>query len=86
MIVRCRRCGRKLTIPKSIERGFGPVCYKKTIDELWKPTERDMPPEQNGQTIYTRNQGETLKALKTVGRPVIIIQDEEWKISNRRKD
>ena len=24
---RCAKCGRKLTTPESIERGFGPVCY-----------------------------------------------------------
>ena len=26
--VRCRRCGRVLTNPKSIARGFGPVCWR----------------------------------------------------------
>ena len=25
----CKRCGRKLKTPKSIEVGFGPVCKKK---------------------------------------------------------
>lgn len=25
---RCGRCGRKLTTPESIERGYGPECYK----------------------------------------------------------
>lgn len=25
----CLACGRKLTNPKSIERGLGPVCWKK---------------------------------------------------------
>lgn len=25
----CNRCGRTLTNPKSIERGYGPVCFKK---------------------------------------------------------
>jgi hypothetical protein len=25
----CARCGRRLTLPKSIRLGFGPVCYKK---------------------------------------------------------
>lgn len=24
---RCAKCGRKLTTPESIERGFGPVCW-----------------------------------------------------------
>lgn len=26
---KCGRCGRKLTTPKSIERGLGPECYKR---------------------------------------------------------
>lgn len=83
MTARCRKCGRKLTTPKSIKRGFGPVCYKRMIDEPWKPTERDMSlepiiqdEEQNGQTIYTRNERETLMALKT-GTYDTIIQDED---------
>lgn len=25
----CRRCGRKLRGLKSVERGYGPVCYRK---------------------------------------------------------
>lgn len=27
---KCAKCGRKLTTPESIERGFGPECYKET--------------------------------------------------------
>lgn len=29
----CRRCGRKLKNPKSIELGFGSTCYKKFMTE-----------------------------------------------------
>ncbi|MGM8212618.1 DUF6011 domain-containing protein [Virgibacillus sp. W0430] len=29
----CNRCGRKLKTEKSIETGFGPVCYKKHLKE-----------------------------------------------------
>ncbi len=29
----CGRCGRKLKTAKSIEQGFGPVCYKKHLEE-----------------------------------------------------
>lgn len=29
----CGRCGRKLKTEKSIEAGFGPVCYKKFLKE-----------------------------------------------------
>lgn len=28
---RCGRCGRKLTTPESIDRGFGPECWNKII-------------------------------------------------------
>ena len=31
---KCARCGRTLTDAKSIERGFGPTCYKKTTKEV----------------------------------------------------
>lgn len=34
----CKRCGRKLKNPASIEVGFGTVCYKKFMAEsLLKP-------------------------------------------------
>lgn len=29
----CGRCGRKLKTNKSIEQGYGPVCYKKYLKE-----------------------------------------------------
>ena len=29
----CKRCGRKLKNPESIELGFGIVCYKKFMAE-----------------------------------------------------
>lgn len=32
----CAICGRELTDKKSIKRGFGPVCYKKYLDEKAK--------------------------------------------------
>lgn len=30
----CKRCGRKLKTTKSIEQGFGPVCFKKHQREI----------------------------------------------------
>ena len=34
----CRRCGKKLKNPKSIELGFGNTCYKKFMAESnYKP-------------------------------------------------
>ena len=33
---RCGICGRELKDKKSIERGFGPVCYKKYKEEKAK--------------------------------------------------
>lgn len=77
MTERCRLCGRKLTTPKSIKRGYGPVCYERFVDELWEPTERDMPPEPIGQTIFTKNARDTLKTLKKMEKYDSIIQDED---------
>jgi len=39
--MRCKRCGRELKNPESVERCFGSVCYKKMIKEktikpLWE--------------------------------------------------
>lgn len=31
--MQCDRCGRKLKDKKSVDRGYGPVCFKKTMDE-----------------------------------------------------
>ncbi|SET95135.1 hypothetical protein SAMN05421676_11234 [Salinibacillus kushneri] len=31
--MQCARCNRNLKDKKSIERGFGPVCYKKHQEE-----------------------------------------------------
>lgn len=32
----CGRCGRKLRGKKSVERGYGPVCYRKeTMDQAF---------------------------------------------------
>lgn len=28
---RCGKCGRTLKDPESIQRGFGPVCYRKVM-------------------------------------------------------
>ena len=30
----CRICGRLLTVPKSVERGIGPVCWSRLNLEL----------------------------------------------------
>ncbi|MGY0692640.1 DUF6011 domain-containing protein [Virgibacillus sp. FSP13] len=29
----CKRCNRKLKTQKSIDKGYGPVCYKKHLQE-----------------------------------------------------
>jgi hypothetical protein len=31
---RCKRCGRLLTDPDSVERGYGPECVKKDRPEI----------------------------------------------------
>ncbi len=42
----CARCNRKLIDKKSIERGYGPVCYKRHLKE-----EQDAEFERNQLTI-----------------------------------
>ena len=32
VVSKCLLCGRKITDPKSVESGYGPVCYKKKFD------------------------------------------------------
>lgn len=32
-LVFCKRCGRRLTDPKSIKKGVGPKCEKKMSEE-----------------------------------------------------
>jgi hypothetical protein len=32
----CRKCGRELSNQLSRERGYGPVCYEKHLDDLKK--------------------------------------------------
>lgn len=34
---RCGCCGRKLTVPESIEAGFGPECIKKAPEQSSRP-------------------------------------------------
>jgi len=29
VMTNCNRCGKTLTNPKSIDRGYGPVCWRK---------------------------------------------------------
>lgn len=38
----CGRCGRKLKDRKSVERGFGPVCWEKDLEEH-RPTMKNTP-------------------------------------------
>jgi len=44
-MVMCQRCGRTLTWPKSLERGFGPVCWKKVQGKMIKACYGYIPPE-----------------------------------------
>ncbi|MCC2250043.1 DUF6011 domain-containing protein [Virgibacillus sp. AGTR] len=48
----CATCGRKLKDKKSIERGYGPVCYDKHLQAIEEEFER------NQMTIYDVIEGE----------------------------
>lgn len=50
----CKRCGRKLKTPASVEIGFGAVCYKKFMAEsLLKPLFEVRKNEQVGEKKAT---------------------------------
>jgi len=40
--IRCRRCNRVLTNPKSISRGFGPVCWKHINRGMVRPYTKNL--------------------------------------------
>lgn len=44
-MVMCQRCGRTLTWPKSLRRGYGPVCWKKIRGKDFQPIYGYMAPE-----------------------------------------
>ncbi|GAA0415284.1 MULTISPECIES: DUF6011 domain-containing protein [Virgibacillus] len=50
----CATCGRRLKDKKSIERGYGPVCYEKHLQAL-----KDEEFEKNQMTIYDVIEGES---------------------------
>lgn len=46
----CMNCGKKLKDAKSLERGYGPVCWSKThakTEKRKKPSNEDVPVEGN---------------------------------------
>ena len=50
----CKRCGRKLKTPASVEIGFGAICYKKFMAEsLLKPLFEVRKNEQVGEKKAT---------------------------------
>lgn len=50
----CKRCGRKLKTPASVEIGFGAICYKKFMAEsLLKPLFEVRKNEQIGEKKAT---------------------------------
>ena len=49
----CGRCGRKLTVPESIENGFGAVCYGKAEEEVGG--DEDFDGDEDNETSYHNN-------------------------------
>lgn len=62
-VTRCKVCGRKLTDPKSVELGVGPVCMKK-IEEDWQKLEEELGEEEVRKLENRIN--ETLDKLEVV--------------------
>lgn len=68
-IVRCKRCGRKLTNPESIERKYGMKCYR--IIQLQKSEVQEEEPENfNMNEIKLFITSEIQEALKDFNKPV----------------
>ena len=61
-IVRCKRCGRKLTNPESIERKYGMKCYR--IIQLQKSEVQEEPENFNMNEIKLFITSEIQEALK----------------------
>lgn len=38
--MKCRKCGKKIRNPDSVEVGYGPVCYQKIFGGNWKRPRR----------------------------------------------
>lgn len=58
--LKCRRCGRKLKNPESIEIGFGVICYqkyqnrKKLIPLFTLPKQEEQMNERNAQELASK--------------------------------
>jgi len=51
VVVRCSRCGRPLTKPESVKRGFGDVCWKQIEVSLWEELAAQEP-SPTGERFY----------------------------------
>lgn len=50
--MRCAICGRKLKDPKSIELGYGPICYKNKSGSAAKIRKKGSQPGNMNHTSY----------------------------------
>ena len=82
-IVKCKRCGRKLTSEESIKRGYGMTCYR--IIQLQN---QETKPETNQELAFLKCEIKMLKRMfkqiKTSG--VIIDPIERIKQDNHRPE
>lgn len=65
MYSRCQKCGKKLTDPESIKRGYGPECWETISGQIYSPqsdlTNYDIPGQMTiddflGGNSYERNE------------------------------
>ena len=47
MVHKCRKCGKKLTDPESIRRGFGPECWYQLTGHHTDKTKQNPIPEDD---------------------------------------
>ena len=52
MADKCRKCGKRLTDPESIKRGFGPECWYQLTGQHIDRTKRH-PAPKDGQEVLT---------------------------------
>jgi len=55
-MVNCDRCGRLLTDPRSVARGYGPVCWKRLREEGVIGGKQERIEEWFGVNIYEHRQ------------------------------
>lgn len=75
-MVHCAMCGRKLTDPESVQRGFGPECWKKVNAEQLKVYEEEpgakVKPLKNFEADIWMKRGEDGECITNVPHRIVM--------------